>query len=65
MSLKEKIRKARERRLEKLEDKDAKMRAEREKSGKSGKGLGKKIVVLIAASMTGLMTSLPIAFSPF
>ncbi len=49
MSLKEKIRKARERRLEKLEDKDAKMRAEREKSGKSGKGLGKKIVVLIVS----------------
>lgn len=49
MSLKEKIRKARERRLEKLEDKDAKMRTEREKSGKSGKKLGKKIVVLVVS----------------
>lgn len=49
MSLKEKIRKARERRLEKLEAEDDKMRVEREKSGKSGKKLGKKIVVLVVS----------------
>jgi hypothetical protein len=51
MSLKEKIKKARERHLEKLEAEDEEVRKERE-SGKKAKGrIGKKIIV-IAVSLT-------------